>query len=123
LQTITTNGGKIMDDDDKIITNFPVNELFKSNNKLTCIKRQLNKDEIIEIIKTQPIEFVIADIGLKLEWIDIQDCYNFWKQEISNNFAFEEPIHLDNFNNNYCFWASKWKFQNEEIVILLEKLH
>jgi hypothetical protein len=112
-----------MNDNDKIIIKFPVNELFKSNDKLTCIKRQLNKDEIIEIIKTQPIEFVIADIGLKLKWIEIQDCYNFWKQEISNNLAFEELINLDNFDNNYCFWASKWKYPNEEIVILLEKLH
>jgi hypothetical protein len=112
-----------MSDNDKIITNFPVNELFKNNNKLTCIKRQLNKDKIIEIIRIQPIEFIIADIGLKLKWINIQGCYNFWKQGISNNLAFEKPINLDNFDNNYCFGVSEWKYPNEEMVILLEKLH
>lgn len=112
-----------MNDNDKIVTNFPINELFKNNKKLACIKRQLNKDEIIETIQTQPIEFVIADIGLKLIWIDIQDCYNFWKKEVSNNLAFEERINLENFHNNYCFLASKWKYPNEEIVILLEKFH
>jgi hypothetical protein len=50
--------------------------------------------------------------------------YDFWKAEVRPHLAnSEEPVSLDDFPNNYCFFASEWKSYDGEVIVLLSKAH
>lgn len=68
--------------------------------------------------------FVLADIGSKLKWIDPDNCYQFWKEEIRERLA-ENPdkFYLNDFPDGYAYLASEWTSEDGEPIILLEKTH
>ena len=114
-----------MNNANRTVTKIPLTELWKVDQELMAErKRFLNKNEIKDIIKISKVEFVIADIGLKLNWLDVDDCYHMWKSNIekhvANNF---EGIEIESFPDSYAYIASEWKGSSGNPIILLEKLH
>lgn len=73
------------------------------------------------ILEKNIIQFIVADIGNEFEWININESSNFWKSIRNNVVENSEEIYLENFANEYCFIASKWKNKTEITLIYWKK--
>lgn len=110
----------------KIISVFPVDEIWAgrklvSNNKL----RDVGVEDLADLLRSgSSPRFVIGDVGKPFEWIPKSESYNFWKTEAKIHLA--EPaseIPLEDFPDNYFYFASEWKSFEGETLILLSKMH
>jgi hypothetical protein len=110
----------------KIITRLPLEELWR--NDLSVIgsrQRGLTSDEIGQLLREGTVEFVVADVGHVLRWINIEERYEFWKNEVKPHLAAGgSQIVLDDFPGSYCYIASHWGFaETGALIILLERHH
>lgn len=71
-----------MENDKKIVTQIPLSSLWTDIENINATRqKQLTAKEIQEILKTKPVEFVVANIGEKLLWITEDNTFEFWKTE------------------------------------------
>lgn len=108
------------------VTRLPLEELWRPNGMPVGLRlRVLKSNEISQLLRENPVEFVVADVGQQLRWITPRDCYDFWKTEVKLHLAeIGSPILLDTFPNAYCYTASEWDSGDTGIpVILLERHH
>jgi hypothetical protein len=112
-----------MDIKDRVVMRTPLIELWTSK-KILPHKRKgiLSKEDIRAIIKVGPVEFVFANIGDKLVWIDKGNCFHVWKTEIEKH-LFRQNSALEEYPGEYCYLASEWKDGHDLPIILLEKMH
>lgn len=114
-----------MDNDKKIVTQIPITNLWTDKENI-FVKREkyLTADDIQMTIKKYPIEFVVANIGEKLNWISYDKSFEFWKSEIKPHLGDDiNNINLDSYLENYAYIASEWTGEIETPIILLEKYH
>ncbi len=114
-----------MDYSSKIVTEIPIKNLWNDSEEIYAKKtKTLNQKEIQEILKKYPVEFVVANIGEKLKWIEVYNCYEFWKTEPQNKIIDNpDKIELEEFKNHYGYLASEWIGEIQTPIILLEKYH
>ncbi|WP_113652195.1 hypothetical protein [Pedobacter namyangjuensis] len=114
-----------MDNTKKIVTQFPLIQLWTDNESVFAKREKyLTVDNVQETLKKYPVEFVIADVGKKLEWISYDKSFDFWKTELKAHLADDiNDIKLDKFLDNYAYVASEWTGEIETPIILLEKYH
>lgn len=110
----------------RIVTKLPLNELW-SDVEFIIAKREryLNKENLRQILKNFPVEFIVADIGLKLQRISIDKCYGFWKSEVERHLIDnpEKRFNIESFPDEYAYMASEWTGEFLTPIILLEKYH
>jgi hypothetical protein len=109
----------------KIVTEFPLNHLWTSEKILEAERDSyLTRQDIKQILKVQPVTFVVANVGESLKWITNDDSYSFWKNQAQEHIADDvEHIEIDNCPDQYAFIASKWNNNEQVTIILLEKIH
>jgi hypothetical protein len=114
-----------MDNNKKIVTQFPMTNLWTDNRNLFAKREKyLTANDIQEILKKFPVEFVVANIGENLKWISCDKSFDFWKTELKLHLAVDaNHINLDNYLDNYAYVASEWTGEIEIPIILLEKYH
>ena len=114
-----------MDNNKKIVTQFPLTNLWTDNEDIYAEReKHLTADNIQETLKNYPVEFVVADVGQKLKWISYDKSLDFWKSEVKQHLANDiTNIKLDNFPGNYAYIASEWIGEIQTPIILLEKHH
>lgn len=114
-----------MNNSDRVVTEIPLKYLWDMSNNIEAVRKQyLNKGNIKTILRTAEVDFVIADIGDKLKWVDANKCYNFWKSEIEAHLINDtEFIDIDNCPHNYAYIASEWVCNSGRAIILFEKIH
>jgi hypothetical protein len=70
------------------------------------------------------VRFVVADVGKPLEWIPNNQRYDFWKDEVKAHLAApESKAFLEEFPDEYCYFASEWNSYDGDTIILLSKAH
>jgi hypothetical protein len=109
----------------KIATQLPLRELWRDNGfTINSRGRSLSRDDITELLRTGLVQFVVADIGLPLQWIQLHDCYSFWKNEVKPHLASDSGAVLGEFPGSYCYFASQWDEGVESTpIVVLEKSH
>lgn len=114
-----------MDNSKKIVTQYPLTNLWKDNENVSAKrKKYLTAEDIKEALKKYPVEFVVADVGEKLQWINCDKSFDFWKIELKPHLVDDiNRIDLDNFPDNYAYVASEWTGEIEIPIVLLEKFH
>ena len=85
--------------------------------------RHLDENLIRDILRTVPVQFIVADCGEKLNWIPTQERFEFWKTIRPHIADPMKPIQLDRFPNQVACTASEWRGRAGECLILLEKRH
>jgi hypothetical protein len=110
---------------DKIVTTFPLENLWNEHEEILATREQsLNKEKIKQMISLQPVEFVVAEIGEKLKWVGVNECYKFWKSEVEKHLVNDtDEIILDNYPEGYAYLASEWKTIDSNSIIVLEMMH
>lgn len=87
-------------------------------------KEYLGTEQIKELLRKGPIQFVIANVGDKLTWIDIANTYKIYKSRIKERLIDDlNHIDLENFKDNIGYMASSWEINPGISIILLEVYH
>ncbi len=108
----------------KIVSRTPLNFLWKDQLVLSLKRGEfLRKSQVEELLKHEPVEFVIASIGSPLSWIDIEKCYDLWEKELKSHLVEDyDEFDLDDYKNHYAYVASEWIGEDKRLI-LLEVFH
>ena len=103
---------------------MPLTELWDERGTLSNERlRILDQNNLVELLRAGPLQFVVADCGLKLIWIPTQQRFEFWKTVKSQIADASRPIYREQFPNETAYIASEWRGHAGECLILLEKHH
>ena len=110
---------------DKIVVTIPLQNLWTQENDIEARRiSYLTKPELKEFLKKSVVKFVVADVGQNLKWVDMGQCFDFWKSEVQKHLADNiNKIDLDIFPDNYAYIGSEWTNNNGIPIVLLEKVH
>ncbi|MCC6279651.1 MAG: hypothetical protein IT262_03560 [Saprospiraceae bacterium] len=111
-----------MDIKHRIVTTSPLTILWNDSSEIQATRKHyLTKEQIRQILKETPVEFVVADVGLRLKWVEASQCYSFWKSEAESHIADGDLINIDSFPDKFAYVASEWQANGGIPIILLEK--
>ena len=103
---------------------MPLAEIWDDSGTLSGERiRELDQSGLRELVRSSPVQFVVADPGLKLNWIPAEKCFEFWKGVRSQIADPTKRIYLRQFPNETAYIASEWRGRPGECLILLEKVH
>ena len=87
--------------------------------------RLLPKEAVRELLRSRPVEFVVADVGRPLSRIEVGKCYEFWKAEAQSHIVDnpDDTFLLEDFPGEYAYVASEWSGDFQTPIVLLEKHH
>ena len=109
----------------RIVSQMPLREIWDDHGIVSentiC---ELSSSDVADLLRSGRVRFVVADIGKSLQWIPPEECYEFWKSEAKTHIAEPEARnYLENFQGEYYYFASEWKTDKDEPVVLLAKSH
>ena len=109
----------------KKVSCLPAEEIWAGNRLVSTIKiRDLNISDLVDLLRSGAVRFVVADLGKPYQWIANTEGYEFWKDEVKAHLADpESELALEDFPDEYCYFASEWKTYEGEMIILLAKTH
>ena len=106
------------------VTQIPLTELWGDSGRIVGHRGEpLDRAAIRELLRTSPVQFVIADVGHKPAWIPLHECYERWKSEIRSHVVENESWSREDFAGEYCYIATRWATGDERVIVLLEKDH
>jgi len=110
---------------DKIVTSIPLDFIWTEQGKVHVTRGSyLTIDDIKQLLNKTIVQFVVADVGQELKWVDKSECFDFWKREVKRHLAHgPDKIDLTAYPNHYAYLASGWTGESESPIILLEKVH
>jgi hypothetical protein len=71
-------------------------------------------------MQTGTVQFIVADCGMKLNWVAVDDQVDFWKSVRPQIADPSQAIHLKQFPNETAYIASEWRGNAGECLIVLE---
>ena len=84
----------------------------------------VTRQELRELLASGPVQFVVADVGLPLQWIATSECFSFWKKEVKPHLASSRQTRLDEFPGGYCYFDSRWEgWEKAFPTVVLERHH
>jgi hypothetical protein len=110
-----------------LVSRLPLEELWSDTVDLAearCLGA-VERDELTQLLREGPVWFVVADCGISLVWVDLEECYAFWTREVKPHLtALEAAVCLESYPDEYAYRAQLWVAENlARPVIVLEKLH
>lgn len=109
----------------RTVNKIPLDEIWKDENIIQAKREKyLTRDELTEMLKKHPVEFVIANVGDNLKWLPVDNCYDVWKSKIKAHVVQDlDRIELEKFPNKLAYVASKWSGETQTTIVLIEKHH
>ena len=88
-------------------------------------KRDLTRQDILELVRSGRVRFVVAEVGLPLTVMPLEECYNFWKSDVKAHVCDhpETGCALEDFPEEYFYFASEWDDGSGVPLIVLFKCH
>jgi hypothetical protein len=111
---------------DQIVSVLPVDRLSIGRIEVEAKRdRYLSPDELKEMLRKFPVEFMVANVGSPLKRIEVERCYEYWKSEVQPHLVADaqKGFRLEDFPNSYAYIASEWSGQIETPIVLLELYH
>jgi hypothetical protein len=114
-----------MSQNQKRIVQLPVEEVLDGQRLVSTVKvRDLNASDIVDLLRLGGVRFVVADLGKPYRWVPNNELYTFWKDEVKPHLASpESKTVLEDFPDEYCYFASEWKSSDGEAIVFLSKAH
>lgn len=110
--------------DQRIVTKIPLAELWDERGTIARERvRNLDPNTLLGMVRSGSVQFVVADCGLKLDWIPTAKRFEFWKTIRHQIADPAKPIFLGNFPNETAYIASEWCGRAGERLVLLERHH
>ena len=109
----------------RYITQLPLSELWTDSGPISAKRgRELSWEQLRNLLRQGPVQFVIADLRAKPRWLPEADCFTFWTGEVKQRLA--EPGELfrfEEFPGEYCYVASEWTSSSGPPIVVLELCH
>jgi hypothetical protein len=110
----------------KIVTQLPLRGLWADSGPVKASRRRpLSSTDVRDLLLETAVQFVVVEVGQKPRWIDLDDCYRFWMDEVQHRVTDPDSKLLsDQIVGVYSYGASEW--QSEEIttpIVVLELGH
>ena len=106
----------------RIVTHIPMIRLWYGDaDRPATRSRYLNLEELAELLRKAEVQFVVANIGDQLNWVDPVERYRFWKSEVKEHLANPSQFFSEEFPGGYCYLASEWN--DDPTIVLLERYH
>ena len=106
------------------MSRLPLRELWRDDGFSTITrKKSLTDNDLRDFLKSGPVQFVVADVGVALRWIAPSECFDFWKNEAKQHLESAAKASLADFPGGYCYFASQWEGDTTAPIVLLEKQH
>jgi hypothetical protein len=103
---------------------MPLTELWNEHGTISKERiRWLAKSDLAELLRAGPLQFVVADFGIKLMWVPAQQRFEFWKTVKLQIADRAKPIYREQFPKEMAYIASEWRGSAGECLILLERYH
>jgi hypothetical protein len=115
-----------MDPEHRVVTSLPLAEVWREDGFSVSVQklRSLQTQDLANLLQVGPVNFIVADIGMPLQWIDSIDCYRFWKTEIKTHLAApDQKCTLDEFPGGYFYFASEWRRKDGFPIVVVERYH
>ncbi len=110
-----------MDPKLRIVTQLPLRGLWRETGAIQAFRgRALSSADIRELLRSGPVQFVVVDVGLRPRWIELNDCYRFWMDEVQHHLA-EPDVKVEN-KGVYCYWAVEWHSDDIDTAIVVLEL-
>jgi hypothetical protein len=109
----------------RIVTYLPLPELWDAVGPCDARRiRSVGDEEIIRLLRNESC-FVVAEVGLPLQWIMDHDRFAFWKAELKPRLVAPDAtrFRLDDYPDGYCYVASEWRYRKDRTAVILEKHH
>jgi hypothetical protein len=111
--------------DQRVVSQTPLYELWDDRGVVSTKElRELNAADIAGLLRVGKVRFVSANVGGPLKWVPVDECYSFWKSEVKSHLA--DPAagnYLEDFPDEYCYFASEWESEGGEPIVLLVMSH
>lgn len=95
--------------DQRVVVSLPLAEIWDSTGPIAATRgRQLSTDDIAQLLRAGPVQFVVADAG-PLRWIPTDAACDFWKRDVKRHVL--APGHsaaLEEFPGEYFYVATEW---------------
>jgi hypothetical protein len=110
---------------EKIVTTIPMESIWTDDEKIEASReRYLTAADLTEMLRLHPVEFIVADVGLPLNRIPVDKCYEFWKSEVKRHLLNPHgKLDRSAMPDEYGYLASEWSGQIAGPIVLLEKIH
>jgi len=107
------------------VTKIPLESIWTDEDRIQASReRYLTPAELTEMLKTHPVELIVADVGAPLKRIPVDKCYEFWKSEVKRHLLSPHgKLDLSKLPDEYGYFASEWSGRIEAPIVLLEKIH
>jgi hypothetical protein len=109
----------------KEIIRTPLEELWTEAGPLEATPGEyLDEAAIVRRLQAGKVQFVMATIGGKPEWIPLDDCFRYWKNEVKPHLADPDSrVSLNEYDQGYCYFARLWSVKDAADVVVLEMHH
>jgi hypothetical protein len=110
----------------RIVTKLPLTEVWCQDGFTTTMRiRHLTAVDITSLLRVGRVQFVVADLGLPLHWVPVDECYDFWKTEVRLHLALPESrVVLEDFPDGYCYFAFEWSGRDDIApIVVCERQH
>ncbi len=110
---------------ERIVTTIPLESIWTDEEKIDASReRYLTSTDLTEMLKTHPVEFMVADLGAPLKRIPVDKCYEFWESEVERRLlSAHGKVDRSRLRDEYGYLASEWSGRVAVPIVLLEKIH
>lgn len=117
-----------MDISKRVVTQIPLSVLWNSEGSLDARRaRWLDREEVRRLVQLGTTRIVVADVGLPLRWIEPEERYVFWKEEVKPHLVDEpeRPFDIFSYPHGYAYLASEWQPADAlaASILVLERYH
>lgn len=109
-----------------IVTRMPLIELWRADGFTTTARlRDLKAEDIADLLRAGRVQFVVVNLGHKLNWIPLGECFDFWNSKVRPHLAESGAwFRPEAFPGEYCYSASEWAdIEGRPPIVALEMSH
>ncbi len=105
----------------RVVTATPLEHVWGADDRDLRLERtrDLDADEVKMLLRKGLRQFVLVDVGQPLLWVEGQDVFEFWRNEVAERLA--KPAahnYLDDFPGGYCYHAEEWLGPDGHVVVV-----
>jgi len=110
----------------RVVSSLPLEEVWSSDGVLPLHRGEdLDRSAVEVLLRRDPVQFLVADVGYPLEWVPLGDSRKFWRRDAAERLLGpKETGRLDDFTESYYYRAQAWTDDGGDVaLVVLEKNH
>lgn len=116
-----------MDPEKRLIIEWPIRELWNDAGPVPSrmLRDELSEADVKGLLGAAPVQFIFAPFGRRLEWVPLEERFDFWKSEVQQRLTQwgpENRVYNDDFPDGFVI-ASQWEIDGSDVPVVLLSLH